>query len=205
LRSPSSSSSCSPAAPSYLIPQFARLPTGRSDRNVPVPQPLVFCTMDAKTCPDGSAVGRDPSNGCEFYPCPADDDAAWSRVCTQEAKMCADGSSVGRDSDRACAFDPCPDEGTVSGKLTLVSTCPYERTFDKPCPTSPYEGDVRIEPLGGRKVTLADVEAGVFYATLPAGTYKISSGRALPNCDAKFTVAIGQDTAFSASCDAGVR
>lgn len=29
----------------------------------------VFCTMDAKVCPDGSAVGRQwPS--CEFAPCP---------------------------------------------------------------------------------------------------------------------------------------
>lgn len=30
----------------------------------------VFCTMDAKICPDGSAVGRMPPK-CEFAPCPA--------------------------------------------------------------------------------------------------------------------------------------
>lgn len=29
----------------------------------------VFCTMDAKECPDGSYVGRIPPN-CEFAPCP---------------------------------------------------------------------------------------------------------------------------------------
>jgi hypothetical protein len=29
-----------------------------------------FCTMDARICSDGSAVGRDPNNGCAFYPCP---------------------------------------------------------------------------------------------------------------------------------------
>ncbi len=29
-----------------------------------------FCTMDAKMCPDGSYVGRDPENGCEFRACP---------------------------------------------------------------------------------------------------------------------------------------
>mmetsp|Transcript_19983 Transcript_19983/g.47692 ORF Transcript_19983/g.47692 Transcript_19983/m.47692 type:complete len:507 (+) Transcript_19983:50-1570(+) len=28
------------------------------------------CTMDAKECPDGSFVGRDWSNNCEFEPCP---------------------------------------------------------------------------------------------------------------------------------------
>lgn len=29
----------------------------------------VFCTMDAKMCPDGSSVGRIPPS-CEFAPCP---------------------------------------------------------------------------------------------------------------------------------------
>jgi len=28
------------------------------------------CTMDAKICPDGTAVGRIPPN-CDFAPCPA--------------------------------------------------------------------------------------------------------------------------------------
>jgi hypothetical protein len=30
----------------------------------------VFCTADVMQCPDGSFVARDPSNGCEFRPCP---------------------------------------------------------------------------------------------------------------------------------------
>jgi len=33
------------------------------------PEQGVFCTMDAKLCPDGSAVGRVPPK-CEFAPCP---------------------------------------------------------------------------------------------------------------------------------------
>ena len=28
------------------------------------------CTKDAYICPDGSTVGRDPNNNCEFRPCP---------------------------------------------------------------------------------------------------------------------------------------
>jgi hypothetical protein len=28
------------------------------------------CTEEAKLCPDGTAVGRDPDNGCKFTPCP---------------------------------------------------------------------------------------------------------------------------------------
>lgn len=31
----------------------------------------VFCTMDAKVCPDGTSVGRVPPS-CEFAPCPGE-------------------------------------------------------------------------------------------------------------------------------------
>jgi len=31
----------------------------------------VYCTMEAKLCPDGSAVGRTGPN-CEFAPCPGE-------------------------------------------------------------------------------------------------------------------------------------
>ncbi len=30
----------------------------------------VFCTQEAKLCPDGTYVGRDSNNNCEFFPCP---------------------------------------------------------------------------------------------------------------------------------------
>lgn len=35
----------------------------------PKPVEPVFCTMDAKMCPDGSFVGRIPPD-CKFAPCP---------------------------------------------------------------------------------------------------------------------------------------
>jgi hypothetical protein len=189
----------------YLVARFAQLPAGRGDGGRPNPAEPVFCTMDAKVCPDGSAVGRDPANGCEFFPCPDAADPNEPVACTADARICPDGSGVGRDGARGCTFQPCPGEGTVTGALTLVATCPYESVFDKPCPTSPYEGDVRLEPIGGGAVTMAAVAGGTFYATLPAGTYRISSGRVLPRCDAQFTVAEGEETIFAASCDAGVR
>lgn len=28
------------------------------------------CTMEARLCPDGSYVGRNGANGCQFDPCP---------------------------------------------------------------------------------------------------------------------------------------
>ena len=37
----------------------------------PAPDPGVACTMEAKLCPDGSAVGREGPN-CEFAKCPGE-------------------------------------------------------------------------------------------------------------------------------------
>ena len=34
------------------------------------PQKEIACTMEAKACPDGSYVGRDPAKNCEFRSCP---------------------------------------------------------------------------------------------------------------------------------------
>ncbi len=37
----------------------------------PTPTPTQnFCTQDVMQCPDGSYVGRNPNNSCQFYPCP---------------------------------------------------------------------------------------------------------------------------------------
>ncbi len=42
------------------------------DERTPIPAKIgepVACTEDAKECPDGSFVSRDPTNDCEFFPC----------------------------------------------------------------------------------------------------------------------------------------
>ena len=46
---------------------------------------FIACTEDAKICPDGSAVGRDPALNCKFAPCPGDGDC--------EPYVCEDGST----------------------------------------------------------------------------------------------------------------
>ncbi len=190
----------------YLVGRYAARPD--VDRGVrPKPPTAEICTEDAKMCPDGTAVGRDGSNGCEFFPCPAEEPAPDDGpiACTMDARICPDGSGVGRDGARGCAFQPCPGEGTVTGTVTNAPSCPYETVFDKPCPTSPYEGDLRLEPKDGGVVTIVDLKGGKFYATLAAGAYKISSGRVLPRCDDEFTVTDGGETTFAASCDSGIR
>jgi hypothetical protein len=56
----------------------------------PVADP-VACTMDAKICPDGSAVGRVPPS-CAFAPCPGDDflacEAAGNPVMESYPRQC---------------------------------------------------------------------------------------------------------------------
>ncbi len=47
-----------------------------SSSSVPLDNEQVFCTADAKECPDGSYVGRvGPS--CEFAPCPTGITGPW--------------------------------------------------------------------------------------------------------------------------------
>ena len=59
------------------------------------------CPEDAKVCPDGSTVIRDPDKNCQFKPCPV-------KACSADAKICLDGSGVGRDPNNNCEFYPCP-------------------------------------------------------------------------------------------------
>lgn len=48
-------------------PERCMTPDGHSFVN----EEAVFCTMDAKVCPDGSSVGRVPPD-CAFAPCPGE-------------------------------------------------------------------------------------------------------------------------------------
>ena len=77
-------------------------------------QESVTCTLEAKICPDGSAVGRQGPD-CEFAPCSGEEGEevdSCAIACTKEAKVCPDGSSVGR-TGPDCEFAPCPDGEVV--------------------------------------------------------------------------------------------
>ncbi len=54
---------------------IAWLKSPQGDNNIPQPDEGegVFCTMEAKICPDGSAVGRQAPD-CQFAPCPGEED-----------------------------------------------------------------------------------------------------------------------------------
>jgi hypothetical protein len=44
---------------------------GDDDNGHVIDQNTGICTADAKVCSNGSSVGRDPNNSCQFRPCPA--------------------------------------------------------------------------------------------------------------------------------------
>jgi len=79
----------------------------------------VYCWVVVKTlnggCPDGSVVGRDAANGCQFPACPTNVDetttvdGTWVS-CPPDAKMRPDGSYAVRDAANGCQFHACSSE-----------------------------------------------------------------------------------------------
>lgn len=54
-----------------IVAVLAGLVAYRADRALDPDEPIPgVCTMEARMCPDGSAVGRVGPN-CEFEPCPS--------------------------------------------------------------------------------------------------------------------------------------
>ena len=56
----------------------------------------VFCTEEAKICPDGSGVGRNPAKNCEFDPCPLEFVTDAEQCEGGEMATCPDGSQYQR-------------------------------------------------------------------------------------------------------------
>ncbi|MCA9360999.1 hypothetical protein KC845_00425 [Candidatus Kaiserbacteria bacterium] len=82
----------------------------------------VACTMEAKLCPDGSAVGRVGPN-CEFAECPAGSDVSvGEHTCTEEMK-----------SAEACTMDYAPVCGLVEVQCVTTPCPPVPQTFGNAC------------------------------------------------------------------------
>ncbi len=81
----------------------------------------MYCTQEAKLCPDGSYVGRDSSNNCAFAPCPV---SCSKEECGPAMGMpnweCPDGSVggpvCGRDEAGTCGWHvrDCPNDSGFS-------------------------------------------------------------------------------------------
>jgi len=150
----------------------------------------VACTMEAKICSDGTAVGRTGPN-CEFAACPGED---------------GDEFPVDIDVGEIVPFD-----SGVRGTVLLGPQCPVVREGEE-CPDKPYKTsvsiyrgiDVSTRPF----LTIQSDADGAFVADLPPGEYTLfaGGGRPFPACaQSTVTVAPGGFISIVLSCDTGIR
>lgn len=109
----------------------------------PCPEKPPGCTEEAKKCPDGSVVVRNPDNDCKFDPCccdPNDEPGQFGNpICTDNYACCPDGSwscSIGDGRTFPC------EEETVVGP---------EGPFGKVCPKKACTKDARVCPDGSTR------------------------------------------------------
>eukprot|EP01084_Bolivina_argentea_P132808 234363_1 len=90
----------------------------------------VFCTQDAKECPDGSFVGRDSENNCKFFPCGKDNKKCKKDQCRDGTEQCVDGSIIN------CKVAPCliNNGGCNDGQLCTDNYCNGCNAICSECP-----------------------------------------------------------------------
>jgi hypothetical protein len=91
--------------------------TGNKAEEVPIDD-MTVCTMDAKICPDGSAVGRSGPR-CEFAACPS---------ATKKEYTCTEAQR-----NRACTREYAPVCGLVSVQCVTTPCNPVPETFSNGC------------------------------------------------------------------------
>jgi hypothetical protein len=141
------------------------------------------CTLEAKICPDGTAVGR-VSPSCEFSECPT---ATSTPPVTTGA-------------------------GTVAGTVLYGPTCPVMRDPPDPrCADKPYAADLVLTTADGLKsiqTFRSDID-GSFTLSIEPGSYAIHgapSGKAFPRCNSEvFQVVKDKTAAVTVQCDSGIR
>lgn len=166
----------------------------------PQPAQPVACTMEAKLCPDGSAVGRAGPN-CEFAACPE---------ATSTGTVGGGNPSPGAGSSSGGGV--LPYKSGIRGTVMLGPTCPVERMPPDPqCAEKPYQTTVTISRASSPSQIFASVHSaadGTFEASLPPGDYIVSAGGTtmLPRCaQTPATVGASGYTQITVSCDTGIR
>ncbi len=146
----------------------------------------VFCTMEAKQCPDGSYVGRTGPK-CEFTPCPV-----FNKV-------------------KSTSTLELP--GFLKGNITIGPICPVER-IDNPCKPTPEMYAARKIFVYNKNKTLLVKEItpgldGSYKADLAPGVYvvdvtysDIGSVRGAP---AQIKIESGKTIVLDIDIDTGIR
>ncbi len=143
----------------------------------------VVCTMEAKICPDGTAVGRTAPN-CEFAACPS-----------------PNPKPIPKQSD----------SGILVGKVLLGPVCPVERIPPDPmCAPKPYVTKIEAFSQDGTELikTVQNQSDGSFIMNLPVGDYSIQagSGKVYPRCQSEpVTIKTRVTVSVDINCDSGIR
>lgn len=158
----------------YVIQESSRLE--KSYRNI---GNEVACTMEAKLCPDGSAVGRVGSS-CEFAPCPGSAGGASMGEGTLSGKV-----SIGP----LCPVEPCRG-GAMSNPYT-----------ERELILQSENGDLTLVPLGtdGKFETL--VKAGTYTMNLSDCVFMGCA----PTLPKTITIETGKTTQTDIDIDTGIR
>lgn len=147
----------------------------------------VACTMEAKLCPDGSAVGR-TGPACEFPACPdspSGDGAGWE---------------IGIP----------PFKSGIEGVVLRGPMCPVMRVGEE-CPDAAYQTEVVVYRAATNTEVFATVQSdteGKFSVTLPPGEYVVNArndGISKTCSDTLVTVGSKKIEKITISCDTGIR
>ncbi len=104
-----------------------------------------------------------------------------------------------------------PSQGSgVRGQVLIGPACPVMRV-DNPCPDQPYQAELTVYSLNGKKVAGSSSDAqGTFEIKLPPGEYILHAespeGGILPHAeDVEFTVDPDEFTEIVVNFDSGIR
>ncbi|MDD5527604.1 MAG: hypothetical protein PHO56_01340 [Patescibacteria group bacterium] len=153
-----------------------------------LPPKPVACTMEAKFCPDGSAVGRTGPN-CEFAACPSVTPTTTPPVPSPEP--------IGKSG--------------ITGVSLIGPVCPVERIPPDPaCAPRPYPALVIVKSADGTKeITRFNTDQnGKFKIGLPPGNYLLEpqGNNVYPRGIAQTVlVKAGVFTSVNVNFDSGIR
>jgi len=154
-------------------------------------QTPLACSLEAKVCPDGSAVSR-TGPSCEFAKCP--------QVKEQEEIEKTEVSKA---------------KGTLEGVMTIGPVCPVER-IDTPCEPTPemfaarkiavYTSDrkslVTTVTPNGTGIFSVSLESGNYYVDLASSQSGIGGASGLPTL---ITIKSGAAVQLTIDVDTGIR
>ncbi|MGB3921804.1 MAG: hypothetical protein WBL19_00780 [Minisyncoccia bacterium] len=141
----------------------------------------VFCTQEAKLCPDGSYVSRTGSR-CEFAECPS---------------VSGGGQGI------------LPYQSGIEGTVLRGPMCPVVRVGEE-CPDAPYETEVVVRRASSEKVfaSIKSGKDGKFLINLSPGDYTVNAvndGISKVCNDVLVTVLPERVENVIISCDTGIR